>query len=312
MNSKRPIPVTIVSGFLGAGKTTLLNHLLHQEHGYRIAVLVNDFGSVNIDAALIEAVDEEVVSLANGCICCSIREDLLETVWSLLERPDPPDYILIEASGVANPGAIAFTFAAAGRHESIYLDAVVTVVDASMELDFLDEETRVLCNNQLEAADLILLNKIDLVEQQKLTEIEAWIENTASRAGVLKTTFGEMPVSLLLDTGLFDDKKARSEPIVSRQFETWSYKTERPVVSLRVFNAALRELPEGVLRVKGILSLVDFPSQEVVVHRVGRRNDIRPGRPWKNTPRTQLVAIGLPASFDSEEMDRWFEKCLNG
>ena len=195
-------PVTVLTGFLGAGKTTLLNRILNGDHGMKVGVLVNDFGSINIDADLVVDVESDVISLANGCVCCSIRDDLSEAVIQVIERPERPEYIVLEASGVAEPTGIALTFADdPSLIDRVRLDSIICVVDA--EQVFAAPEQMELKIWQVATADMLILNKTDLVGREQIERIRAWLDDYLHRYRLLEANRCDVPPEVLLGVGRF-------------------------------------------------------------------------------------------------------------
>jgi G3E family GTPase len=194
---KAPLRICILSGFLGAGKTTLLNHLIHGDHGLRMGVLVNDFGVINIDSQLIERIDEDTISLSNGCICCTIRDDFLKAVIKLAKRENPPEYLLIETSGVSDPSAVVFTLMNPVLTSLLCVETVVTVVDAAEFLTLTDEQYR-LAEAQIHTADMIIINKVDLVEEARLAAVGDTVRSLAHNARILHAKYGQVSLPLIL------------------------------------------------------------------------------------------------------------------
>ncbi len=322
-DDKRPtVSLTLLGGFLGAGKTTVLNHIIRADTGVRLGVLVNDFGDIEIDAELVARVDGETIALTNGCICCTIRDDLLLTLFRLLHRPDAPEHVLIEASGVSDPSSVLRSFADAQMFDIVKVESIVVVVDAE-QFQSLQFRDRPLALHQLVMADLVVLNKTDLVGEDEAARLQARIRKTVPDARILPATHGRVPVDLLLGVGRFDPGRlldaAPLDVHVHRaseashghelEFSSFAFRTERPL-DLERFRSFLDELPPSIYRAKGIVELASVPDRRMVVQVVGKRAELEYGEPWGNDPRvSKLVAIGLAGEVDAEVLREGLAAC---
>lgn len=199
---KLGLPVTIITGFLGSGKTTLLNHILTNQQGVKTAVLVNEFGEIGIDNELIISTGDDMVELSNGCICCTINNDLLDAVYRVLERNEKLDYLVVETTGLADPLPVALTFLGTELRDMTRLDSIVTLVDAeNYSLDLFNSQT---AYNQILYGDIILLNKADLVDDADLDLLEVKIRDIKADARILRTTQSQVALPLILSVGLFE------------------------------------------------------------------------------------------------------------
>ncbi|NET00771.1 MAG: GTP-binding protein [Sphaerospermopsis sp. SIO1G1] len=203
--TKRGLPVTIITGFLGSGKTTLLNHILTNQQGVKTAVLVNEFGEIGIDNELIVSTEDNMVELSNGCICCTINNDLVDAVYQVLERPEKLDYLVVETTGLADPLPVAMTFLGSELRDMTRLDSIVTVVDAAnYSLDLFKSQAAL---SQITYGDVILLNKTDLVDEPALQELEKKIDDIKEGSRIIRTKNSQVPLPLILSVGLFESDK---------------------------------------------------------------------------------------------------------
>ncbi len=204
------VPVTIITGFLGSGKTTLLNHILQNQQGIKTAVLVNEFGEIGIDNDLIVATGEDMVELNNGCICCTINEDLVNAVHKVLARSEQIDYLVVETTGVADPLPVALTFLGTELRDLTRLDSIITLVDAAnFSLDLFNSEA---AQSQITYGDIILLNKTDLVDEADVDILELRLRDMKEGARIIRTTKSQVSLPMILSVGLFESDKYLDAP----------------------------------------------------------------------------------------------------
>ncbi len=316
---KSGMPVTIITGFLGSGKTTLLNQILQNKDNLKIAVLVNEFGDINIDEQLLISVETDMVELDNGCICCTINDSLVDAVYRVLEREEKVDYLVIETTGLADPLPIILTFLDAELKFLTRVDAVVTVVDAAaFDAKHFDSDAAL---SQIRYGDMVILNKIDLATGAKITELKAFIKDIKPGFRILPSEYGKIPLPLILDIGLTQadnyqaeisefrrDKSAFNNHLNNDGFNFVSFKSERPFQVKKFESFLTQQLSNNIFRAKGILWFQESPARHIF-QLSGPRYNLQDDD-WTTQPKNELVFIGR--NLDESLIKQQLNDCLAG
>lgn len=317
LSTSTKIPILAVTGFLGAGKTTFVNHLLREPHGLKIGVVVNDFGSINIDAELVAGKTDKQLELSNGCICCSLETlDLQEAIAQFSYVGSDIDLIVIEASGLAEPRDLALTLRDM-KGIGVRLDAIVTVIDAEHVIENAKEHAN--AADQLEFTDFIIINKTDLVDTARINEIRQLIDMTNPRARVFETTKANVDIRLLTDPDRIWDQAERHDhdddhghhQHLHEQFEHLSIEISEPIHPMKFQEFVNAKVPKGVYRAKGFINLGSKGhDRKYIFQLVGTRSELY----WDNwrkdeQPATRMVFIGT--DFDQKQIETDLRACID-
>jgi len=345
---KYGLPVTIITGFLGSGKTTLLNHILQNQQGIKTAVLVNEFGEIGIDNDLIISADETMVELSNGCICCTINNDLVDAIYNVLEREEKVDYLVVETTGIADPLPVALTFLGTELRDLTRLDSIVTLVDCeNFSIDLFNSDA---AYNQIAYGDIILLNKTDLVDEADVDLLEVRLRDIKADARILRTTKSQVPLPLILSVALFESDKYfdnidsddkhdhhdhdhhhhehnhhctedhehdehchhdhhnHSNHLENDGFISVSFVSDKPFNMRKLQSFLDNELSANVFRAKGILWFQESPDKHIF-HLSGKRFTIEDDV-WKEGQKRENKLVFIGQNIEAEIIKSQLEKCL--
>lgn len=305
------LPITLIGGFLGAGKTTLLNSVLNQGDGRRLAVLVNDFGELNIDARLIVKVEAQQMELANGCICCSIRDDLVAGIERLLASNPQPDQVLIETSGVSDPININCAINQAEVRRQVYIENMITVVDAVHALEAKSHDYRDLFERQVRGAFMVVLNRSDIAGVEQTQRVRQMIDEILPGATIIESDQGGVSLPLLLGDARLGQSTFRPALEIDHSAHPFSSMVWRSdyAVDRKAFNRVMRELANTVYRAKGFINFRNYPLSSLY-QKVGSLETCVDGGAWGNAkPMTELVLIGGGGDFDQSRIEALLETC---